>query len=116
MLWITEKYVDRNKGHIYNVVDWYETRFGDVELRGLFMGCVASLGRARSMWQDTPSGGRAQVGWVFEKRVEYDDALQTAPVKERTYLREVWVEVSIGDPRQATLPPMVVSPWTQGRI
>jgi hypothetical protein len=111
MLWITEKYVDRNKGHVYSVVDWYETRFDDGQLRDLLRFCSKTFGRVRSMWRDKPGGGRAQVGWVFEKRVEYEDVSKTRPARERTYLRETWVEVSIGDPRQATPAPVVVSPW-----
>ncbi len=109
MLWITEKYINRNKGHIYSNVDWHETQFDDSQLRDLLKSFSKTLGRVRSMWRDKPSGGRHQVGWVFEKRVEYEDAPKTKPARERTYLREVWVEVSVGDPRQATL----VSPWMQ---
>lgn len=111
MLWVIEKYVDRNKGHIYNIEGWHETRFGDDQLRDLFRSCAREFGRARAMWVDKPGGGRHQVGWVFEKRVEYDDVSKTRPAKERTYLREVWIEVSIGDPRQPTPAPIVVSPW-----
>lgn len=112
MLWITEKYVDRNKAHLYSVVDWYETRYDDDQLRDLLRSCSKTLGRVRSMWRDKPNGGRHQVGWVFEKRVEHEDARPGAPARERTYLREVWVEVSVGDPRQATPSPIVVSPWS----
>ena len=111
MLWISEKYVDKSKGHVYSVVDWYETRFADNELRPMLKSMTKEFGRVRSMWRDKPGGGREQAGWVFEKRVEYDDARLGAPAKERLYLREVWVEVSIGDPRQATPAPVVVSPW-----
>src|SRR3954471_22073401 len=102
MLWITEKYVDRDKNPIYSVVDWYETKFDNEQRRDLFKSCSKEFGRARAMWVDKPGGERLQVGWVFEKRVEYEDA------QGRTYLREVWVEVSIGDPRQATPAPVVV--------
>ena len=111
MLWVTEKYVDKDKNQLYDVVDWYETRFDDGQRRDLFKSCSREFGRARAMWVDKPGGGRHQVGWVFEKRVEYEDARAGAPAKERTYLREVWVEVSIGDPRQPTPAPIVTSPW-----
>lgn len=111
MLWITEKYVDKNKGRVYSEVDWYETRFADNELRPMLKSMTKEFGRVHSMWRDKPSGGREQVGWVFEKRVAYDDVSQTTPAKERFYLREVRIEVSIGDPRQATPAPMVTSPW-----
>lgn len=105
MLWIKEDYVNRDKGHIYDVVDWYETRFDVDQRRDLFESCSKEFGRARAMWVDKPGGGRHQVGWVFEKRVRYEDSSDT-------YLRETWIEVSIGDPRQPTLAPIVVSPWT----
>lgn len=107
MLWITERYVNKDKKHTYDVVDWYETKFDDGQRRDLFKSCSKEFGRARAMWVDKPGGGRHQVGWVFEKRVQYEDTLY----KEHTYLREVWIEVSIGDPRQPTPAPVVVSPW-----
>ncbi len=112
MLWIKEIYVDATKGVRYGDADWYETRFADNELRPLLRSLIKEYGRVRSMWRDKVGGGREQVGWVFEKRVEYEDVSKTTPAKERTYLREVWVEVSIGDPRQATPAPVVTSPWT----
>jgi hypothetical protein len=112
MLWIKEDYVDATKGVRYGDSGWYETRFADDQLRPLFRSLAKEYGRVRSMWRDTPGGGRRQAGWVFEKRVEYEDVPKTRPARERTYLRETWVEVSIGDPRQATPAPVVVSPWT----
>ena len=96
MLWIKESYVDATKGGRYSDVDWYETKFADNELRPMFKNLVKEFGRVRSMWRDKAGGGREQVGWVFEKRVEYDDNRANTPIKQRTYLREVWVEVSIG--------------------
>lgn len=105
MLWITKKYVDRDKGHLYSVVDWYETKFDDNQRRALFKSLSKEFGRARAMWVDKPGGGgRVQAGWVFEKRVRYEDC-------KDTYLRETWVEVSIGDPRQPVPAPIVASPW-----
>lgn len=109
MLWITETYVDATKGGAYSVVDWYETRYKDDELRDLLRFSCKTYGRVRSMWRDKPGGGRHQVGWVFEKRVPYDDA--KGP--KDTYLREVWVEVSVGDPRQTTSVLVIVSPWVE---
>lgn len=107
MLWITEKYVDATKNQTYSVVDWYETRYEDDELQALMRSSCKEFGRIRSMWRDRPGGGRRQVGWIFEKRVPYEDA--KGP--KDTYLREVWIEVSVGDPRQATPAPVIVSPW-----
>ncbi len=104
MLWIKEIYVNATTNVRYGDAGWYETKFADNELRPMLKSLTKMLGRVRSMWRDKPGGGREQVGWVFEKRVSYDDS-------KDTYLREVWVEVSIGDPRQATPAPVVVSPW-----
>lgn len=104
MLWITERYVDMAKRQTYEIVDWYETKFENDKLRALMRSLCATFGRVRSMWRDAPGGGRRQVGWTFEKRVAY-------PNTKDTYLREVWVEVSIGDPRQAAPEPLIVSPW-----
>ena len=111
MLWIKENYVNMTKGIRYSEVDWHETKFADNELRPMLKSMTKEFGRVRSMWRDKPGGGREQAGWVFQKRVEYDDARPGAPAKERLYLREVWVEVSIGDPRQPSPSPVVVSPW-----
>jgi hypothetical protein len=109
MLWTKETYVDATKEQTYSIVDWYETRYEDGELQALMRSSCKVFGRIRSMWRDKPGGGRHQVGWVFEKRVAYEDC-------KETYLREVWIEVSIGDPRQATPAPVVVSPWKESRV
>ena len=101
MLWVTERHIDMTTCQTYNVIDWYETRFNVSERRGLYASCAKEYGRAASMYRNN-----TQVGWVFERRVRYEDS-------QDAYLREVWIEVSIGDPRRPTPPPRVVSPWAK---
>ena len=110
MLWIKETHINATKSTHCRDVDWHETEFKDDELRLLLKHMIKEFGRVRSMWRNTPDGKR-QVGWVFEKRVEYDGTRPNTPAKERTYLHETRVEVSIGDPRQSTPTPIAMSPW-----
>lgn len=111
MLWVREKHLNVDTAIVYNDTDWYESVFDDRQLRDLLKAMNQAFGRVRSVWKDKPGGGRHQVGWVFEKRVPIEGAPADTRRKDQTYLREVWVEVSIGNPRQTTSEPLVASPW-----
>ena len=81
MLWITETFENETKGYIFGESDGYETFTDDIgelyrDLRREYGGKVAK------MYRDP---GR-QVGWVFSKRLAYEDSAET-------YVRNVWVEV-----------------------
>lgn len=89
---IRETYVNETKGWQIGESEWYEPWFSDLakgkQLRALMSeyGAVAS-----KMYRDTPCGTR-EVGYVFRKRMEYEDARADWPKDRRTYTRAVWVE------------------------
>lgn len=92
-LFIKETYVNVTKGYNFGNSEWYET-FTD-ETGRLFRSLQKEYGKAGKMYRDTANGGAKQVGWVFSKRMKYEDA-------DEYYTREVWVEVSKTEPVKKT--------------
>lgn len=90
-LFISEVYEDGDKGGIYGESGVYETGFdspGD-----LFRSCRREWGRcAGSVYIDLTDGTTRRIGWVFEKRVNYEDSGRYGR-PPKTYLRRVWVTV-----------------------
>jgi len=63
--------------------DWYEPFTED--LGKLFKSLRKEYGRCVSkVYQDAPDRTADPIGWVFQKRVKYQDC-------NKTYLQEVWV-------------------------
>ena len=85
MLQIQETYVNETDGHIIGESDWYEPY---TDNRGrLFREMQRDYGRCVSkMYVDEIDGQPSAIGWVFSKRMQYEDC-------PRTYTREVWVHV-----------------------
>lgn len=85
-----ETYVNETRGHSFGQSPWldYNGTKGD-----LFRSCRSEYGRATSMYADLKDGRTIKTGWVFSKRMEYEDAHRISDRSERTYIREVWVEV-----------------------
>ena len=82
-----------------NVTEDY--RFGDSELYESFTDDVNRLFKAMQkeygrctgkvyIDEGNPTQARA-IGWVFEKRMEYEDAHHHWPKEKRFYLQQVWV-------------------------
>lgn len=104
-LWIQESFMNETKGYRFGDGPWIDS---ECETVGeLFRNLSREYGRCISKMY---VGEGQQVGWVFEKRCEYDDAYRINDKKERTYIRHVWVSVSTTDPNQPLRP---VSPWKQ---
>lgn len=103
--WTKETHVNVDKGYRYYEGQWEEVL--EDSLGGLFRRLQSDHGRCVSkQYQDSVAGHPIQTGWVFEKRVGYDDR------PREKYTREVWVRVSITQPRQErvwTVKPK--SPW-----
>ena len=101
-LWVQESYINQTEGYRFGDSDWYETFATD---RGqLFRFMQKEYGRCVSrMYVDALEGPPLQVGWVFEKVMEYEDSPQK-------YVREVWVQVST-TPVHKTVSFDAVSPW-----
>ena len=59
----------------------------------LFKSLRREYGRCTSrVYQDAPDGTADPIGWVFEKKVEYEDADRARLTgRERFYNRQVWV-------------------------
>ena len=81
---------------------WARSSLGE-----LFKGLQLDYGRCVSkVYRDRKDSPPIQVGWVFQKRVEYDDC------PGESYIREVWVEVSLIAPTRAwQWTQLPVSPW-----
>lgn len=111
MLWITEKFLNADTCRVYHTTDWHETRFDRSELRALMKSLVKEYGWVSSVWREPPGGGeRRQVGWRFQRRTEKEGAPPGTRRKDLTFLREVYVEVSLGNPKALEMP---VSPWAE---
>ena len=97
MIWVQESFVNQTEGYRYGDGEVYETYF---EERGkLFLDMQKEYGRCASqIYIDGPDGKPIQVGWVFEKRTEYEDARADWPDSRRYYVREVWVTLHKGPP------------------
>lgn len=93
MLQINESYVNQTKGHRFGESGWYEP-FTDSRAK-LFRSLQREFGRCVSrVYQDTPDGKPDAIGWVFEKRMRYDDARGNNADRD-FYIREVWVTLRL---------------------
>lgn len=98
-LYVRESFVNLTEGYRFGDEPWYKAYTED---RGkLFRSMQREYGRCVSrIYIDAP--GRTvdghyeplPLGWVFQKRMEYEDARRDWPADKRFYIREVWVEVS----------------------
>ena len=56
---------------------------------GLYARLAGEYGRCTSkVYLDTKSRGTIAIGWVFQKKVEYDDAYRYDDKSKREYLRD----------------------------
>lgn len=96
-LLIREVFVNETRGCRFGAEEWYEPYTDD---RGrLFRTMQREYGRCVStkMYIDTKTQEIKPVGWVFQKRMRYEDARRdpdTGRYKDSDYyVREVWVEL-----------------------
>lgn len=90
MLKIQEIFVNLDKGYRFGESDWYEPYTDD--LGQLYRSLRCEYGRCiGKVYVDLREGGAQPVGWVFRKRMEYEDAHRISDPEKRTYLRETWV-------------------------
>lgn len=95
MLYIRETYINETKGYQFGDANWFEAWTDD--LGKLFKSLQKEYGRCVSkMYRDREGKPPLQVGWVFQKTMEYEDNFRRG--KRDTYTREVWVEVSSVEP------------------
>lgn len=107
-LWIKETHINETQGHQYYQGEWYEVR--QESIGELFRDLQKQWGRAESkMHRDRVGMAPQQIGWVFGKTVEYAGDL---PRANNRYHREVWVEVSLVEPkREMVWKTKPKSPW-----
>ena len=94
--WVKETFVNETKGYQFGDEPWHEEHAAS--LGALFRDKQSEYGRVESrMGLDVPGKGFVgahtvfPVGWVFHKRMRYEDARGNRP--EDHYIREVWVQV-----------------------
>lgn len=89
MIEIKETYCNKDKDCIFGESGCYRP-FTDC-LGTLYRSLQSEYGRCTGkVYVDLPDGKAKSVGWVFVKRMEYEDSfrIRSGP---KTYLREVWV-------------------------
>lgn len=107
MLYISETFINQTEGYRFGESGVYETYFEDDEIGKLFRSLQQEYGRCTSkVYIDTDEGTK-QIGWVFEKRMEYEDSRPRYDdygrrQKPDTYIREVWVTVHEAPPTKTT--------------
>jgi hypothetical protein len=85
-LTIKETWVNRTQNHIVGDSGKYETRFE--ETNELFAFCQKEYGKCVSnMYVDHCLYGTLKIGWVFEKKMKYENC-------NDTYIQQTWVEVT----------------------
>lgn len=81
-----ETYVNVDKNACFGESDWFEPWTEDTGK--LYKDLVREYGRCvSSVYIDQENSPPLRVGWVFRKRMKYEDSPDT-------YIREVWVELA----------------------
>jgi len=80
-----EQWVNATEGHLCGDSDWYEAYTDDEG--ELFRSLQKEYGRCTGkVYVDMPRQEAWPIGWVFIKKVEYEDV-------HEYFLRETWVEM-----------------------
>jgi hypothetical protein len=96
-IWIQESFVNSTEGYRFGDSDVYETYTDDRSK--LFKDMQREYGRCESkIYIDGPDGKAIQVGWVFTKTMDYEDARADWPKERRQYVREVWITLHKAPP------------------
>lgn len=107
--YIRETFVNETKGYICGEGDWQPS--GQSTLGDLYRSLRREYGRAAKMYVDRVDKPSVQIGWVFRKRMEYDDYRGHG---ERYYTREVWVSVSATCPQKRVV--NINRPWESSEV
>ena len=86
LLFVNVSYINKTQNYHCGESGFCETRFDN--LSDLYKSLIREFGRCTGkMFVDSKNGKPQQTGWVFIKKVKYEDC-------KEYYLQEVWVEVS----------------------
>ena len=90
---VQETFINATEGYRFGDSDVYETWTND---RGkLFRDMQREYGRCKGkVWIDRDGAAPLQVGWVFQKRMQYEDSREW-------YTREVWVTLHTAPPTRS---------------
>lgn len=91
-LMTNETYINATEGYSFGYTDEPIEQYAET-IGELFRDMQEEFGKCiGKMYRDLADGGAEQIGWVFQKRMTYEDSRR--PYSENDfYLREVWVEV-----------------------
>jgi hypothetical protein len=103
LVFVRETFIDETKGHQFGESDWYEPYTDDIGR--LFRDMQKEYGRCTGHVYVGDGPDVKKVGWVFEKRMEYDDYRGRG---DRFYVRTVWVRLA--ESVERTPPKVVVKP------
>jgi hypothetical protein len=94
-IWVQESWINKDTGMCYGDSEVYDTGIPQNQVGELFRRCQSEYGRCVSrIYIDSKNGSNQPrtIGWVFEKRVEYQNA---AP---ESYIQETWVTLHSAPP------------------
>jgi hypothetical protein len=97
-LWVSETFLNKTKDFRFGDTEPYET-YTDT-IGQLFREMQREYGRCVSRVYTDASGTTKQIGWVFEKRMQYEDARGNDTERDY-YIREVWVTVYTAPPTKS---------------
>jgi hypothetical protein len=87
---VSETFLNATEGYRFGETEPFEPYTDDVGR--LFRDMQRGYGRClSSVYVDGEDGKPRRIGWVFQKRAEYEDARSDWPDDRRYYIREVWV-------------------------
>ena len=91
---ISETYINATEGFQYGSADPYEPFTDDIG--ELFRALSREYGRCTSkVYINGPDGNAQAIGWVFQKRIQYEDCT-------KTYLAERWIVLHESHPDMHT--------------
>ena len=94
LLWMHETYLDEARNVILGESEPYETAYTASEVGQLYRQLQKEHGACTSrIYVDTKTEQAVPVGWVFRKRIEYEDARPNWSKEQRYYLRSVWCQL-----------------------
>jgi len=107
-LYIQEVFVNETKGYRFGETEWSKAYTDD--RAKLFVALQKEYGQcAGHIFVDRNDGSDMPVGWIFSRKMEYDDSGRHGR-KPEFYIREVWVYLSTVDPRTEE---ECISPWQE---
>jgi hypothetical protein len=83
---IKETHVNESKGYCFSETEWH-TPF-TTDIGHLYRSLQGEYGRCISYVYNTVNGATVPIGWVFQKRLQYEDSPEF-------YIRESWVMIRL---------------------